>query len=455
MTNEFYKISNDWYLIVINGRKEKYKIGILYNKRLFKAMEINWQGIALFAGISNGLCRRDLILYTAKTCKIISLEGQEKISKFIDILLGKNVIERCNGTDSVKSLNQIKINKVSPPLSRIMLEVTNRCNLQCIHCYLQWHNHNENSSSLTQREIINLIEQAEQIGVWEFELTGGEPFVCSDILFILDRLKNSYMLVNLYTNLAFENDRWLEAIVQLHPKAVITSIDGYNAETHDRFRGEQGAFAKTARNIKQLKEMGICVRVNVTVSKYNIQEIDKIVSWLKNELKTPYVLADIVGSDPKLKALNISPNKLSELIYKYSKETYLLRASRPYNEKKIAPPCGVGQSFLFISSNGNVGLCPTLTKWEDPSFLAGNIKKSPLQKIWEESPAFQKYRGVQCKYIENCPFRSFCKGGCRSRAFFVNGALDAPDDIICKVMSHFEENNNENKAYIGRNHPEV
>ena len=89
--------------------------------------------------------------------------------------------------------------------------------------------------------------------------------------------------------------------------------------------------------------------------------------------------------------------------------------------------------MLFVDAAGNVSFCPTLTQRESPKFLAGNIYSASVKDIWENSPVFKKFRGVQCRNVRTCPFRDLCKGGCRSRAFLSVNDINAPDLEMCSL----------------------
>jgi radical SAM protein with 4Fe4S-binding SPASM domain len=281
----------------------------------------------------------------------------------------------------------------------------------------------------------------EEIGVWQLDLTGGEATLHPDFEKIVEKLKNSFIFVTLFTNLAYKSKKTLEKIIKLKPKLVVTSIDGSCPKVHDSFRGKKGAWKNTINNIRYLKNKGLLVRVNVIISNNNARDLPKIIDLLKNDLQVDYVLGDVFCF-PGCANLKL-PNKIIiESIYKYRKKIYLRRANQKENRKRIIPPCGVGFNFLFINSKGETSLCPTLTREEKIDFCAGNIyKNKSIKKIWEESEVFKKYRFMQCKKIKSCKCVNYCKGGCRSRAFFEKGNVFGIDPINCGVAKKIYEKN--------------
>lgn len=277
-----------------------------------------------------------------------------------------------------KNLSSCRIvkNKTHPFLNRVMIEITNNCNLKCQHCYVL--NRKQKTLSISFSVFNKIIDQMEKLGVWQLDLTGGEIFMHPEIKKILKRLSNSFILVNLFSNLAFDDERIIEEIIKLKPKLVITSIDGHTPKIHDNFRGVQGAFKKTIKNIKLLQKANIPIRANVILSRENINYIDKIVNLIEKKLKIPYVLGDIQCTSPNIKKIVLSQSEIVKNLFKYRNNIYINRSLQRNNNKKIYPPCGVGFDFVFINSMGEASLCPTLTKFENKQFLAGNIYQKKL-----------------------------------------------------------------------------
>ena len=78
--------------------------------------------------------------------------------------------------------------------------------------------------------------------------------------------------------------------------------------------------------------------------------------------------------------------------------------------------CMGGQSFAFVSHVGKVQICGFLEE------EAGDIKKEPFSKIWNESKLFKEMRDLDHYHGKCgiCEYRRVC-GGCRARAFAISG----------------------------------
>ena len=92
--------------------------------------------------------------------------------------------------------------------------------------------------------------------------------------------------------------------------------------------------------------------------------------------------------------------------------------------------CGFGIYSLYIDSFGKIILCP----------LLGNIQLGTItdgiENIWENSKILMEYRSHTIADIEKCNTCknvNVCKGGCRARAYFINGSILACDPVSCKM----------------------
>ncbi len=102
--------------------------------------------------------------------------------------------------------------------------------------------------------------------------------------------------------------------------------------------------------------------------------------------------------------------------------------------------CGVGESFIYIQSNGYYTLCPTLSSREDEKFILGHINKDCISDIWNKNEIIKEIRGISCSKID-CKYLDKCKGGCRSRAILFNDnsmcSYTCEDPVMCM---YFEQN---------------
>lgn len=150
------------------------------------------------------------------------------------------------------------------PLSMV-LKITNKCNLDCLHC--PWKHQNGNDLSTAQWYTI--IDKAKKMGCILCIIEGGEPLMRKDIGEIVDYAKTKGLFVTVITNGTIN-------LSSVHPHAFWISLDGVG-ETYDAIRGK-GNFQKVMDNIKQNQQKYMISLT--TLSTKNVTTIEDICSTL-------------------------------------------------------------------------------------------------------------------------------------------------------------------------------
>jgi radical SAM protein len=327
-------------------------------------------------------------------------------------------------------------------------EVTQACDLACVHCRAsaQPERHPEELSTYEGKKLID------QIAAWKvpvFVLTGGDPIKRSDLFELIAYAQSAGVRVSLTPSATPLLTR--EVVHRLKEAGLArlaVSMDGARAETHDTFRGMSGSFARTLDAVRWANEVGLPVQINTTFSRRNIGEIDAIVSLMEQLRITLWSVFFLVPTGRgKLNDL-LSADEFEQVfskLYELSKSArfdiktteaqhyrrFVLqrqvderRAGTPQVEVKVSvdaigrAPRGLndGKGFVFISHRGEVfpsGFLP---------LSAGSIRDRSLQNIYRESSLFLALRDTS--KLEGkcgaCEFKEIC-GGSRARAFALTG----------------------------------
>ncbi|MGC9199841.1 MAG: TIGR04053 family radical SAM/SPASM domain-containing protein [Acidobacteriaceae bacterium] len=324
-------------------------------------------------------------------------------------------------------------------------EVTQACDLACVHCRAaaQPLRH---PMELTTDEGKNLIDQIATLGVPVFVLTGGDPIKRPDLLELIEHARKVGVRVSLTPSATSLLTR--QIVFQLKQAGLArlaVSLDGACAQTHDSFRGMAGSFQRTFDAISWANEAGLPVQINTTFSRRNLSELDQIAARVESLRITLWSVFFLVPTGRgKLDDL-LSADQFDQVfarIYQLSKTVgfdiktteaqhyrrYLLQqrvaerktgviadsAPQKISDSIGRAPQGLndGKGFLFISHTGEVypsGFLP---------LTAGNIRRKPLASIYRESPLFRSLRDPaqltgKCGH---CEFKEIC-GGSRARAY--------------------------------------
>ena len=147
----------------------------------------------------------------------------------------------------------------TPGLSTVYLYLTNHCNLNCRHCWINpaYTNHNK-QKGMELKLLVDILEQCRELGMRSLKITGGEPLLYDSLMNFLEYLKlkkNAWNLfLNLETNGTMLDKKIAKALKESGIKYVSVSIDGDNPDTHDRIRGMKGSFQKAWRAVKDIVE---------------------------------------------------------------------------------------------------------------------------------------------------------------------------------------------------------
>ncbi len=165
-------------------------------------------------------------------------------------------------------------------VSYLRLSITDRCNLNCFYCRpcrnTRFIPHNE---ILTYEDMFYLLEVVSRMDVQKVRLTGGEPFVRRDILYFLNRLKNSFpeLDIRLTTNATLIAGK-IRALKDIGIKGLNISLDTLDREKYQRITGRD-FLNNVLTSIDRCLEVGIRVKINVVALKgVNDHELEDFVN---------------------------------------------------------------------------------------------------------------------------------------------------------------------------------
>ncbi|MEI7751539.1 MAG: radical SAM protein [Candidatus Omnitrophota bacterium] len=312
---------------------------------------------------------------------------------------------------------------VSPDTLQISL--TSRCNLRCKMCDV-WENA-EKTDELTLCEIKPVMDQCSQWGIKEVNLCGGEPLLRDVCFDIIKHAKDLGMRVILTTNGTLINENMAKRLIESKLDILTISVDGARAETHDKIRGQAGAFEKIISGIKHLNELGKSsdlVKVMIlTLSNYNLDELEEYFALAKSLSIHSLYITPVVPNNVKLyerelragqDGLWISGERLKKLdevlgkLDSHQKKQYGLNYPsfpllRKYFRNEVAEKewvCFSGYRRFVLLPEGSIQMC---------GHIIGNVRHTPsVKEIWHSKLA--KQRRAE---IKKC--RHYCLQDCHAR----------------------------------------
>lgn len=395
----------------------------------YKVYQLDAYGVRFFSALANSCSYQKL----REFMQIQTQAQKNTLDVYIDKAIKEQLIaEEYRPGGEIFIRNCTEKNR----LERVFVEVTEKCNFNCQHCYMSADSNVDISNELTTSELKDIITQAVDAGAFRMDFTGGELFVRPDIQEVLQFAADHGMVTNLFTNgyaLTKKMCDFLQALRNI--RIVFISLDDVSAIAHDSFRGKSGAFDRVVRAIEYLKARDIRPVVNITLNQHNADRIQEVIDYCRESLAVECRVAPVMYIG-RGKCFEQDP--LSEEIISFAM-TYTIgnqiSSHRTTTQQgSTIPGCGVGTRMVYIKADGEVCLCPTLSSRESDEFMLGNIRNQSLSSIWNTSDKLENFRAQNCVQSD-CEFFNQCCGGCRSRAFFQARKLNDKDNIVCNYFA--------------------
>lgn len=312
---------------------------------------------------------------------------------------------------------------------------TNKCNLNCKHCFSKEENY---SAEMSFHQKIKVLDELKNLGVCKLMVGGGEPFLGEDFLQFLDESIKRGFVTKVFTNGLCLNSELVTSLSKLSLGGISVSVDTADEKLYSHIRGVDG-LSTVVSNIKNLvQNCSYPISISATIGEYNLS--------YENELLD---LAQECGIH-KLKIRPVRPSgnahKNSEILTTGDAYAdYLKRIQLAYNRKKlhnsfkldlnwgsgkivvtktkidlskIPNPygefgCIAGKDIIFINTDGSVlpcGFLPNITGCFD------NVINNTIADIWKNSPNFKILRELHPnRTCYRCRYYGSCRGGCPAR----------------------------------------
>ncbi|MGC9134467.1 radical SAM protein [Caldisphaera sp.] len=338
----------------------------------------------------------------------------------------------------------------------IVWNMTNMCNLNCIHCYQKAGK--PTPDELTLKEKLNLIEQLDRAGVASIALSGGEPTIHPDYFTIVKEISKRGIHTGTATNgWLFSNINYLEKARDSGLRYVEVSLDSSDPEKHDKFRGVRGSWEKAVKALENAVKLGMDHGMAITITKLNYNEVKDLLDLAEDIHVKRVIFFNFVptGRGKENIWLDLDPierEKFMRYIYSEMKKRQgmqIVSTAPQYGRvalamsqgKEIAPThfavsgdpivkavaefvggCGAGRIYAAIQPNGDISPCVFLP------ITVGNIRQESFWEIWTKSKVFNdlRDRSKLKGFCNLCPFKNVC-GGCRARAYGYYNDYLAPD----------------------------
>lgn len=321
-----------------------------------------------------------------------------------------------------------------PPPVFILWNITNRCNLRCLHCAVG--SGAPGNDELSLEECKKFIDDAAAYGVNYLILSGGEPLVRRDFFSIADYAYEKGITFQLATNGTLITKEKARHLASLDACAHV-SLDAVNPRTHDQFRQSSGAWKRTTEGIRHLVDAGVPVIVGAVVTRMNIREIPDLYRFSDQLGDVTFRILPFIpyGRGKDQQDLEVTPQEmrtlaatLLEMKKTMKNDLVSMEFECTFGETPEERPdphshigCAGAISYCEVMADGSVFPC---------SFFDGvkteNIREIPFPWIWENSRFLNYFRSLTVSDIkgscQKCNWLSQCRGSCIA-ANFIHGDI--------------------------------
>ncbi len=293
------------------------------------------------------------------------------------------------------------------------LLLTNKCNLDCLYCYVDVNTIYK--SDLGLEEWRKVVLDLRRRGCVAITLMGGEPLLFEGLDELVAYSKSIGLSIDLITN-GIGLDKHIKTLKQIN--SVMVSLDG-SREENDLNRGKN-SFKYVCEAIQILKDNKIPVRINCVVTRQNknsipwlldfseenkapitfnllsdfpqnAKDLEKKIMLSREEVKDFYTqLLNYKMNDPKKSQLILASIETLQRTIDYSLPYQEIIWRTPNDQMNSKNTCLFGQTWIHVNSNGDVYPCSQL--WNRPKeYKPKNIRTDGIDLALENA------RNLKCK----------------------------------------------------------
>lgn len=318
---------------------------------------------------------------------------------------------------------------LSAPIS-VQIELTQRCNLTCRHCYNYWRQESPSTfSTLSEDDLFYVLRELKTSGVFRVTLTGGEPFLFKEhVIEAVRYLTDNGIECGINTNGTTVTEEDALRLKEAGVYAILASLLSYDEATHDRITQRNGSFQKTLRGIKNVLEAGIPLVVHTVISQANEDHVYKTGRFIAGLGVKAFAATKV---SPTLGAPHYSEIALSRASARRSLQS-LVQLQEDFGLQtdilECYPLCLIGDAEKFgniarrsctagvttmvVGANGEVRPCIHSDE------VAGNVFSEGLKESWQRMDRWRDGTLIP-EICQACQYLRQCTAGCRVEAQYM------------------------------------
>ncbi len=340
-----------------------------------------------------------------------------------------------------------KASKNKIPLSATF-ELTPVCNFTCKMCYVRKTSETiqkEGKRLLSADEWLKLADECHKAGTLYVLLTGGEPFAYPNFKELYINLHKMGFLLSINTNGSLIDEETLLWLKKYSPTRVNITLYGASGETYKKICGNSQGYEKAINAIKSLKNAGIPVVINGSLTPENQQDLEEILLFGKEmglNTRISHYMFPPARREKESDDSRLTPNQASDCFIRRiecqlpkEKQASLIKnllektkpsVSEDWGTNDEFMQCRAGKSGFWISWDGKMTACGMM----DFPLVTYPFEK-PFADCWQELTESVRQTTV-LKDCANCNLREICRP-CAAMLYTESGDVNKKAYYLCKM----------------------
>lgn len=316
------------------------------------------------------------------------------------------------------------------------LELTFRCNNNCIHCYCNRpaYDREEIAKELSTAEIFRLLDEIVDAGCLWLLITGGEPLLRPDFKDIYIYAKKKGLLITLFTNGTPINSEIAEFLAEWKPFSIEITLYGATEKTYEGITRTHGSYRRCMSGIELLLERNLPLKLKTMAMRQNVHEIQSMKRYAEGiglEFRfDPMINARLDMDRGSLSArLDVEDVVRLDLEDEKRAEEWKEEFFKKYtglSDSGLLYTCGAGLSSFNIDPHGQLYMCIIVRK----DFY--NLRTGGFKEGWENIASLRQRSLSQDNRCRRCGLRSLCEQ-CPGWSQLEHGDDESPVDYLCKI----------------------
>lgn len=305
--------------------------------------------------------------------------------------------------------------KPAPGLPILVLQLTDRCNAQCVYCSIGALANQRRSGDMPLETILRVQRELAELKTMIVVLFGGEPTLHPHFEKAVELMSQAGVSLHIISNGSTMSTELAQNFARHRLQSLSFSLDSHDPAQNDALRGP-GSHARVLRAVEIMRREAPQVKLSlgVTLNRHNIGQLEPLLGFAREigvgllKFQPFYENMEQAWSEPSspdrqnllpeqrlaLKETLLRVKRLEDKIGVTTNASLLLEMLKQREGNGGQPSCVAGQLIGFVSRQGDVRGCPSHGH-------LGNLQDASLTEIWRKG---QRER-MACRH---CPEQAAC-----------------------------------------------